>query len=136
MPRKLGKADDWPAFQAWYKANRDYLRSERSARGSLVLDEEAKAFGVPAAKLEFLRTAVAALREGGAGSDLAAQLLRRYAPDGPESAQVEAWQRWWETNEKYIFFSETGWYRWYVDPLAKKRGVSTAELRGQKRARR
>lgn len=63
------------------------------------------------------------------------KLLRRYAPDGPAGAQADDWQRWWETNEKYLFFSKAGWYRWYVDPLAEKRGVPTADLRGQKRAR-
>ena len=134
--RKQGRADDWPAFKSWYKENRDYLRSERKERGSLLPDEDAKAFGIPTNKSEFLRTGVAALRESGERAHLAAKLLHRYAPDGPQGAEADAWQRWWETNEKYLFFSEAGWYRWYIDPLAKKRGVPTAELRGEKRASR
>jgi hypothetical protein len=134
--RKLGKADDWPAFQRWYKENRDYLRSEQKERGSLVLDDDAKAFGVPANKPDFLRTAVAALRESRERADLALKLLNRYAPDGPKGAEADAWQRWRAANEKYFFFSEAGWYRWYIDPLAKKRGVPTADLRGGKRASR
>jgi hypothetical protein len=134
--RKLGKADDWPAFKSWYKENRDYLRSERKEHGSLVLDEDAKAFGMPTNKPEFLRTAVAALRESGKRAELAAKLLHRYAPYGPEGAEAHVWQQWLDMNEKYLFFSEAGWYRWYVDPLAKKRGVPTADLRGEKRASR
>src|SRR5262249_53818467 len=134
--RKLGKADDWPAFKRWYKENRDYLRSERKERGSLVLDEDAKAFGSPANKPEFLRSAVTALRQRGDRAGLAAKLLQRYVPDGPDSAEADAWQRWLGTNEKYLFCSEAGWYRWYVDPLAQKRGVPAADLRGEKRVSR
>jgi hypothetical protein len=37
-------------------------------------------------------------------------------------------------NRPYLFASDTADYRWYVDPLAKRRGVPSAELRGPKRA--
>jgi hypothetical protein len=131
---KLEKADDWPTFQNWYKQNREYLRERRAGAGSLVLDEEAKAFGVPAHKADFFRAALAALRSGGTRASLAATLLQRYVPDGPNVAVADTWQRWFEANEKYLFFSETGGYRWYIDPLAKKRGRPTAELRGERRA--
>jgi hypothetical protein len=32
------------------------------------------------------------------------------------------------------FLSDSGGYRWYIDPLAKKRGVKSSELRGPLRA--
>jgi hypothetical protein len=134
--RKLGKSDDWPAFQTWYKQNRDYLRAEQKQNGSLVLDEEAKEFGVPANKQEFFPAALAALRDGGPRADLAAKLLHRYVPNGPADSHPEPWKGWWESNKPYLFFSEAGWYRWYHDPLAKEREVPTAELRGEKRASR
>jgi hypothetical protein len=134
--RTAGKADDWPAFQTWYKQNRDYLHADRARNGSLVLDDDAKAFGVPPGSKDFLPAAIAALKERGERSALAGKLLRRYSPDGPKDGQPDAWQRWWDEIGRYIFFSEAGWYRWYVDPLAKKRGVPTAELRGVARATR
>jgi hypothetical protein len=134
--RTADRVADWPAFQTWYRQNRDFLRSDISLNGSLALDEDAKAFGVPAQSKEFFPAAVAALKEGGERATLAAKLLRRYAPDGPKDAQSEAWQGWWDQNRSFVFFSESGWYRWYVDPLAKKRGVPTAELRGLARATR
>lgn len=134
--RKQGNAADWPAFQAWYKQHRDYLRSDKAKKGSLVLDEEALAAGVPPGQQEFIPAMIAALREGGAKAERAARLLRQYAPAGPSEPNAEAWQGWWKENQPYLFFSESGWYQWYVDPLAKKRGTPAAELRGVLRASR
>jgi hypothetical protein len=134
--RTAGKVDDWPAFQAWYRKNRDFLRADRKLKGSLVLDEEARAFGVAPHQAEFFPAGIAALKEGGVSATRAAKLLRRYAPDGPQEPKAELWKRWWEENRPYLFFSESGWYRWYIDPLARKRGKPTAELRGTARATR
>lgn len=132
--RKEGKIEDWPAFQDWYRTNRDFLRADRAQGGSLVLDEEAKAFGVASYRPEFFPAAIAALKEGGAKAERAASLLRRYAPLGPKEMRAAPWQHWWDENQSYIFFSESGWYRWYLDPLALRRGVPTAKLRGPARA--
>jgi hypothetical protein len=128
--RALAKADDWPAFQRWYRQNRAFLRADRKQGGSLVFDEDAKAFGVAPHRAEFFPAAIAALKGGGAKADQAAKLLHRYAPTGPREGQADSWQRWWDENKPYLFFSESGWYRWYLDPLARKRGVPTANLRG------
>jgi hypothetical protein len=132
--RAAGKADDWPAFQRWYRDNRPFLRADRKQGGSLVLDEEAKAFGVPPSGAEFFPAMLSALKEGGDRAARAAALLRRYAPDGPQEPRADLWKRWWEENRPYLFFSESGWYRWYIDPLARKRGKPTVELRGTARA--
>ena len=93
-------------------------------------------FGTGPANPEFLPAAIAALGGGGEKADLAAALLRRYAPDGPAGKDAAEWRGWWKENGPYLFFSESGWYRWYVDPLAKKRGVPSASLRGPDRAAR
>jgi hypothetical protein len=134
--RAQGKADDWPAFRRWYKEHRDYLRADRGQGGSLVLDADGERLGSPPHRPAFFPAMIAALKEGGPKADLAAKLLRRYAPTGPAEPKAEAWQAWWDKNQRYAFFSESGWYRWYVDPLAKKRGVPTADLRGPARATR
>jgi len=132
--RQSGHAEDWPAFQAWYKQHRDYLVADREHQGSLVLDKDAMSLECPAHRPAFIPAMITALREGGDKANLAAKLLRRYAPVGPKEPNPEAWQAWWEENRPYVFFSESGWYQWYIDPLAKKRGVATAELRGTARA--
>jgi hypothetical protein len=64
-------------------------------------------------------------------------LLDRYAPDGPGGrGSREEWTAWHLENQPYLFFSDTGGYRWYIDPLAKARKVPTAKLRGSDRASR
>jgi hypothetical protein len=134
--RRAVKADDWPAFRTWYRRHRPYLRADRGEKGSLVLDEEALQFGTGPGTPEFLPAAIGRLEPGGKPAELAAKLLRRYAPDGPAGADPAGWRAWWRENGPYLFFSESGWYRWYIDPLAKKRGVPSAELRGPARATR
>jgi hypothetical protein len=132
--RERGHVENWAAFQSWYRKHRDYLRAERKKRGSLVLDEEAKSFGIPPNRPEFFPAMIDALRTGRPKAIQATALLRRYAPHGPSEMLAGVWQNWWEENRPYLFFSESGWYRWYLDPLAKKRGVPIAKLRGPARA--
>jgi hypothetical protein len=130
------KQGDWPAFQKWYGENRAYLRSDRGKEGALVLDEEARAMGVPIQSKEFVATAIKALGEGGNVGKRAQVLLERYVVEGPKEKTAAGWKQWWQEHEGYVFFSESGWYRWYVDPLAKKRGVSPEKCRGIARATR
>ena len=65
-----------------------------------------------------------------AGIDGSFRALVDAAPD----AAAEAWSAWIGAHRDVLFFSESGGYRWYVDPLAKRRGVPTAKLRGPARA--
>jgi hypothetical protein len=124
---------DLSGLRAWYKEHREYLHAEPK-EGKLTLDAEAQAFGTPPNRLEFFPKAIAALRAGGPAAERARRLLRRYAPEGPADGDAGAWETWWQTHRPYLFFSDAGWYRWYIDPLAKKRGVPTADLRGPARA--
>ena len=64
------------------------------------------------------------------------RLLRRYVPDSPRGDSADAWDTWWKENRAYLFASDAGDYRWYIDPLAKKRGVPSSELRGPRLANR
>jgi hypothetical protein len=61
--------------------------------------------------------------------------MQRYVPIGPGiDAPRELWESWLKDNRRYLFFSDAGGYRWYIDPLAKRRGVPTDTLRGAARA--
>jgi hypothetical protein len=65
----------------------------------------------------------------------ARRLLERYVPCGPGSqADIGQWRDWHKANEPYLFALDTGDYCWYIDPLAKRRQVPSAELRGPRRA--
>jgi hypothetical protein len=117
----------------WFRDARPWLRADDD--GKLILDEEARSFGASPERLEFFEQAIAALRESGEQARLARKLLERYAPDGPDPAGSAAnWASWAAENKPYLFFSDTGGYRWYVDPLAKKRQTPTDQLRGPNRA--
>jgi hypothetical protein len=116
---------------AWYRKERDYLHAD--ADGKLTVDPDARALGFPPAGPEFLGKASESL--AGPRAEDARRLLARYVPDGPgKTASAADWSIWVEKNRAYLFFSDTGGYRWYLDPLAQRRGILTADLRGPARA--
>jgi hypothetical protein len=123
---------DHAVAEAWFDENGSWLHPGRT--NLLEVDAEAKSLGVPFDAPDFLPKTIAALR-GEKTKTAAANLLARYAPEGPgQNAAPDAWQSWWEQNSPYLFYSELGCYRWYIDPLARKRGVPTKDLRGPARA--
>src|SRR5262249_40430140 len=86
---------------------------------------------------EFLDRAIAELGRSGEDAERARRMVVRYAPEGPgPEAKPGDWAAWWQTNAEYSFFGESGGYRWYLDPVAKSRGVPPASLRGPARASR
>jgi len=115
---------------AWIATNVMWLHP--NAHHFLEVDVEAKSLGVPFDSSEFLPKTIAALREENTKT-IAATLLARYVADGPGNDPA-AWDAWWRENAPYVFYSELGCYRWYIDPLAKKRGIPTKDLRGPARA--
>jgi hypothetical protein len=116
----------------WYERVGGYLHA--GVDGNLVVDAEAQSLGVPLSSPEFFGKTIGNLDNAGQ-SPLARKLLERYVPEGAgKEASAERWRSWVKENKQYLFFSDTGGYRWYVDPLAKKRGVPTALLRGPARA--
>jgi hypothetical protein len=123
---------DRPSVAAWFSRVRDYLHADDE--GKLVVDAEAQQFGVSPAGVSFLEKAIKALAEP-EQAKLACRLLSHYAPDGPGvDATAEQWQAWVRDNGPYMFFSDAGGFRWYIDLLAKRRGVPTEKLRGEARA--
>jgi hypothetical protein len=116
----------------WYSENRGYLHP--GAEAKLEVDTEARAFGVAVDTLGFFEKALAALPAGDADARRAFRLLEEYAPeDAPKKPNAGEWEAWFRENRPYLFFSDQGDYCWYVDPLAKKRGIPTAQLRGPAR---
>lgn len=120
-------------LRRWLEENRGFLVADE--QGHYVIDAEARKFGVPPDSEGFIPRAIEVWKKPGSGESFAERLLRRYVPEGPKKgATPDEWRKWWEENRPYIFYSDTGGYRWYVDPLAKKRQTPCSELRGTKRA--
>jgi hypothetical protein len=127
----------------WYEEARGYLHAD--AGGRLATDDEARRYGPSPADVAFLIKAVGDLTVAGtttAASAAARKLLDRYvsgeaAGGSPgRDGSAERWTAWLKENQPYLFFSDSAGYRWHLDPLAKKRGVPTADLRGPARASR
>ncbi len=118
--------------EAWFKSTGPWLHP--NPQNLLEIDTEAKSMGVPFDSPEFLPKTIAALRDEKTRA-AAEILLSRYVfqPPGP-NASADEWEKWWRENSTYVFYSELGCYRWYIDPLAKARGIPTKDLRGPMRA--
>jgi len=126
------RGKNFDEVQQWFQSARPYIRS--NSDGLFCLDDVARSFATPPAEPEFLANAILALHNR-ENSKLARQLLERYVPDGPSAtASANEWEKWWKENRDYLFFSDTGGYRWYIDPLAKARGIPTSKLVGPERA--
>jgi hypothetical protein len=98
------------------------------------VDAALRAWNVSNRDLAFFTRCEEALRAGGDDAARATRLLARYVPEGPGAAAgAEAWTKWIGQHRAFVFFSDVGGFRWFVDPLAKTRGVPTAELRGASR---
>jgi hypothetical protein len=121
------------AVKNWFAQHRAFMHPGADLK--LEVDPEALTLGAPVDRLEFFEKTLAALRAGGEQGRQAAALLARYAPSNtPKLEGATAWEQWFKENEPYLFFSDVGDYRWYVDPLSKKHGVPSAELHGPARA--
>jgi hypothetical protein len=122
-------------IREWYAQNRGFLHPAWDTK--LEVDKDARALGTPIDDVSFFDHAIAALRNGGEDGKRAFRLLADYAPESaPKRAATADWEAWLRDNRSYLFFSDQGDYAWYVDPLAKKRGIPTQQLRGPTRASR
>ncbi len=127
------KAMDRDEVRRWYTAHRGYLHPGKELK--LEIDEDAQTLGAPIDRSEFFEKAIAALEAGGQELKRATTLLDRYEPlEAPDNDTPKAWQEWLRANRPYLFFSDAGDYHWYIDPLARKRGIPSANLRGPARA--
>ena len=123
---------DRSGLSKWFEEVRPYIHANEL--GKLTIDQTARELGIAPNQIEFFPQIFRAIDQRNS-KEQAVDLLRRYAPELSEKdiELSDGRQRWWNENRNYSFFSDTGGYRWYLDPLAKKRGVPTSELRGTSR---
>ncbi len=124
FPAELVEGTIDPArLRAWYEANEEYLTAG-SERRSLVVDEDLAKRKFSNRTPAFLDWLLAALAEN--QDDVGAlELARRYLgkEHGKDAATATAWIT---ANRPFLFFSDTGGYRWMVDTNAQRRAAKAA----------
>lgn len=132
--RELVRGKSRKELAAWIESVRGFLRAD--GRGKFQIDKQAQRFGISIDSLEFIPALIDAMGTADDRGELAKALRQRYVPVGLEDESQQAWRQWWEANREYLFFTDTGGFRWQLDPLAKNRGIPTSALRGPARATR
>jgi hypothetical protein len=117
---------------AWADVNARFLHPNPDKQ--MEFDEDLRELNVPFDQPAFLDLVVAQLRGSAEERARGARLVERYLPDISKPADAETVAAWVRENRPYLFASDSLDYRYYVDPLAKRRGVPTIDLRGPRRA--
>jgi hypothetical protein len=101
------------ARRAWYLSIRPYLYHEGDPwTGRFVIDQDAKALGIPNYDVKLLERCVSDL-EHGTEVARADRLLARYTEE--DFTTPAKWRSWLNANEKRLFFSDTFGYKFRLD---------------------
>lgn len=126
-------------LNAWFVKVEPFIALDDT--GKFVIDLDAQRLGLMPAKIEFFESALIMLEQPGADHSTVYALLKRYVSDGPagdvtstDNKWVAEWRQWLAENRDYLFFSDSGGFRWYIDRLAKRKRIPTQQLQIQDRA--
>ncbi|MHC4778237.1 MAG: hypothetical protein ACYTFG_06670, partial [Planctomycetota bacterium] len=112
--------------EAWLEENLPYLYAPGRR---FQLDLQAKALSIPNHRREILERCIADLKVK-ARYRTAFEILKRYTGVEDLGASSKAWQKWFDENREYLFFSDIGGFKFLVDEDAKSKSIPTAKLRG------
>ena len=103
------------ALAKWYAENQEYIYC--TGRRQYAVDQDLAQLGLSNRKPKFLDAMLARWKDN-PDDELANTLVRRYV--GEELARPAKLRAWLEENRRYLFFSDTGGYRWRVDANKKR----------------
>jgi hypothetical protein len=129
FPAELTQGDDLDVakLRAWYQANEEYFAPGKDRYSSLVIDEDLKKLGFGNRKPAFLDWLQERLAKDPT-DELALRLAGRYL-DGDAGKDAASALAWIKGNRPYLFFSDTGGYRWFVDVNAQRAAASKVKAR-------
>ena len=87
---------DRDEIAAWFDANQGFIAADNE--GKLLVDAEAREFGIAPNTGEFIHAAIDAIAPQSANAPLARKLLARYLPDGPG---IDATQDEWNAKQSH-----------------------------------
>lgn len=136
--KKCGKNLD--ELEKWYKENEAYLFRDKPGEynkdkkrwdRTLFIDEEAKKLKTPNNSVESLGKWIELLEsEEGDMQKAVKTLVARYVSCASFKEKKE-WLKWYEENKDYIFFSDVGGFKFFIDEPARKAKTPTSKYRAQ-----
>jgi hypothetical protein len=128
----MSQQGDNSAMVAWAKANTPFFRPAED--GKMEIDPELASIQIGFDHGDFFRLLIEDLESKDANMNArATKLISRYAPEAPQDGTSRSLKAWHIENQPYLFATDLGHVRWYIDPLAKKRGIPTKDLHGKAR---
>ncbi len=104
--------EDVEEYSHYYDKNYGYFYCPAGAY-DLVIDEEARYFGIPNNDIRLLDKCISVLEQGGDDVPDAQAVLKRYTLCRFETPAQ--WREWFERNRSKLFFTESGGYLWLVN---------------------
>ncbi|MBQ9397045.1 MAG: hypothetical protein IJU08_00950 [Bacteroidales bacterium] len=104
--------EDVEEYSHYYDKNYGYFYCPAGAY-DLVIDEEARYFGIPNNDIRLLDKCISVLEQGGEDVPDAQAVLKRYTLCRFETPAQ--WREWFERNRSKLFFTESGGYLWLVN---------------------
>ncbi len=109
----------------WILKNRAYLRINGRP---FEIDELARTMNIPNYKKEYLQRLIVRLRDN--PDDVEShKALVRYTGMGKFGNSAQEWQKWFDENKDYLFFSDTQGSLCLIDTEAKTKRTPTEQLR-------
>jgi hypothetical protein len=111
------------ARRAWFLSVRPYLyhfREDGVYPGRFVIDDDARALGIPNNNVRLLERCIADL-DRGTDVERANRLLARYTEE--HFTTPVKWRSWLNANEKQLYFSDTAGYKFRIASAASARAT-------------
>ncbi len=109
----------------WLLENRAYLMNTGRP---FEIDELARTMNIPNYKKEYLQRLIVRLRDN--PDDVESnKALVRYTGMEEFGNSAQEWQKWFDENKDYLFFSDTQGSQFLIDTEAKTKGLPTEQLR-------
>ncbi len=108
---------DYKNYNNFYKRYIPFMRADPDFLFNFIIDEDAMKFGKSFYDEDFLPVCIAALKDE-TKKGIALLLLKRYTNEVFDSAKE--WEKWYEKNREYLFFTETGGCKYLINKIKKE----------------
>lgn len=115
---------DGDKYLKYYQENLEYLHP---GEHGFEVDDDVKELGLSNRKIELLERCITML-ENSDQAELARRVLKRYTTE--DFSRPDQWRAWLEDNSDRLFFTDTGGYKFMVNPSADELAAKPATKKG------